>query len=78
MHFHEHDKVAKDELKKIAKKHKRSLNSVIKDFTVGQDVEITREFWTGIIAKYSGKFNRVEYCPTCKKFEVYYERESDE
>ena len=75
MHYHQYDKIAKDELKIIAKKNKRSLNSVIKGFTVGQDEEITREFWTSIRAKYPDKFNRVEYCPSCKKFDVYYEKE---
>lgn len=77
MHYHQYDKIAKDELKRIAKKNKRSLNSVIKGFTVGQDEEITRDFWIGIRAKYPDKFNRVEYCPSCKKFDVYYEKDLD-
>lgn len=75
MHFHEHDKIAKDQLKAIAKKQKRSLNSVIKGFTFGQDEEITYEFWVGIREKYQDKFNRVEYCPSCKKFSLYHEKE---
>lgn len=75
MHYHQYDKIAKDELKKIAKKNNKSLNSIIIGFTVGQDEDITRDFWTGIREKFSDKFNRVEYCPSCKKFEVY--REDD-
>lgn len=75
MHYHQFDKVVKDELKRIALKNNCSLNSVIRDFTIGQDEKITYEFWEGIRKKYHDKFNRIEYCPSCKKFDIYHENE---
>lgn len=77
MHYHQYDKIAKDELKKIAKKNGKSLNAIIKGFTEEQNEDITLQFWIEIRKKYADKFNRVEYCPTCKKFDIYYEKELD-
>lgn len=74
LHAHQHHAhtIARDALKTIAVGSSLNYQVVSKMFRDG-DLEVTAVFWELINEDHPNEFNRVYYCHTCKKFNLYWE-----
>lgn len=74
-HQHATHKAANDILKAIAEEKKQPLDKIQKKF-IRNNVAITLAFWKRFIeTPEANEYNRVEYCPDCKKFSLYFEED---
>jgi hypothetical protein len=71
-HQHQAHAIAREALKTIAVGSGLSYQVVSKMFRDG-DEETTFIFWDLINQEHPDQFNRVYYCQTCKKFNLYWE-----
>ncbi len=78
-HQKEHSKMVKSSLKSVAKKQRLAYQIVFHDFVSGDIEEVTLLFWDELFDLFphvNGKYNRVDYCQTCKRFNLYSEGNS--
>lgn len=75
-HWHRNDTNIKLTLEQAGKNIGVSRTEAIKRFRAG-DTPMTEEFWRLVWSEPDNrkKFNRVNFCTTCQKFEVYFEKE---
>lgn len=73
---HKNNKLARTALRQVARNLKLTYEHVTSVFKQG-DEPVTLEFWNLINSEHGTKFNRVDYCHTCKKFNLYHS-ESEE
>jgi len=71
---HETDNIAREVLKLIANVTGISYAVISKQFRGGDHV-ITYTFWGMINDEHPDRFNRVDYCPGCKKFTLFLEED---
>lgn len=78
-HQHKTNKLAKDTLKSICKIYGAEYNETIKLFKQGHE-RVNKAFWVEFykqdITRFK-KYNRIYFCPQCKKFEMYFESSDD-
>jgi 4-hydroxy-3-methylbut-2-en-1-yl diphosphate synthase IspG/GcpE len=75
-HQHKNNKLVRTALRQVARNLKLTYEHVTASFKNG-DEPVTVEFWKLINAEYGTRFNRVDYCHGCKKFNLYHS-ESEE
>lgn len=73
-HQKEQNKIVRDTLKKIAKVDGQTYHESIRNI-IDQNEELTVKFWDEIRSKYQNQFNRLSYCQSCKKFDLYHEED---
>lgn len=75
-HYHKNDAQIKLTLEYAGKALGISRTEAIRRFRAG-DVKVTEEFWGLVwsIPDNQKLFNRVNFCTTCQKFELYFEQE---
>lgn len=71
-HQHLTNNIARDALKTIAEDSSMSYQVVSKLFREG-DYEATLFFWELVNERHPNEYNRVDYCHTCKKFNLFWE-----
>lgn len=70
-HKHKTDKLVRNILKKIAKNFGRTYKEALDDFRTHNE-KLTLLFWIDISENFGDEFNRVEFCPSCKKFHLFF------
>lgn len=70
-HQHKNNKLVRTALRQVARNLNLTYEHVTASFKNG-DESITVEFWKLINAEYGTRFNRVDYCHGCKKFNLYH------
>lgn len=73
-HQHITNHIAREALKCIAEGTAQPYQAVAKLFIDG-DIETTMVFWELVHEEHPDQFNRVYFCHTCKKFNLYLEDE---
>ena len=75
-HYHKNDAQIKLTLERVGAHIGISRTEAIRRFRSG-DVQVTEEFWGLVwsIPDNQKLFNRVNFCTTCQKFELYFEPE---
>lgn len=76
-HQHQAHAIAREALKTISVGSGLSYQVVCQMFRDG-DEETTYIFWDLVHEDHPNQFNRVYYCHTCKKFNLYWEPEPDD
>jgi hypothetical protein len=71
VHQHQAHAIAREALKTIAQASNMSFQVVSKLFRQG-DESATYCFWDYIEHYYPNQYNRVDFCETCKKFNLYW------
>lgn len=72
-HQHTTDKIARAALKKTAKAMGLTYAEVLKAFRIEQNLDVTEMFWWFVNSEYPNKFHTVDYCMTCRKFNLGYD-----
>lgn len=74
-HNHETHELVNNILEAIAKE-KKQLPAEIKKKFIRNNMAVTLAFWKKFNETPEGEdYNRVEYCPDCKKFSLYFEED---
>lgn len=76
-HQHTTNKLVRDALRQIAKSYGAPGREVVDAFRAGNE-DITLDFWLLIDGAHPGKFNRVDFCHTCRKFNLWRLDEADQ
>ena len=69
-HQHKNNKLVRTALRQVARNLKLTYEHVTAAFKNG-DESVTIEFWKLINSEHGTRFNRVDYCHGCKKFNLY-------
>ena len=75
-HRHPTDKLARSILKQICKDTGRTYPQTLNDFR-GHDYGTTFAFWEAVEQSHPGKFNQVDYCPSCRAFHLWFDADSE-
>lgn len=78
-HQHKTNKLAKDTLKSISKIYGADYNETLTLFKNGHP-KVTEAFWVEFYKQditRLEKYNRIDFCPQCRKFEMYFERDDE-
>ena len=78
-HQHKTNKLAKDTLKSISKIYGADYNETLTLFKNGHP-KVTDAFWLEFYKQDMArlkKYNRIYFCPQCRKFEMYFEPDDD-
>ncbi|TKD46230.1 hypothetical protein [Azotobacter chroococcum] len=73
-HFHATNQLVRDALRKIAKSYGVPGREVVDAFRACNE-SITVDFWLLIDGAHPGKYNRVAFCHSCRKFSLWFEAE---
>ena len=75
---HKTNKLAQRVFQVLSQKSFLSPTSLKKKF-VNQDYQVTQLFWDTFYRLYPNeKYNSIEYCSGCNKFDMYYEEREEE
>lgn len=75
-HWHKNDAQVRLTLERVGKIIGISRTEAIKRFRAG-DLEVTESFWSIVWSDPNNRklFNRINFCTTCQKFEIFREDE---